>query len=830
MGLFNRKKKQATTSLGSPITSQTEAQKIVDSSKGNIQQTVKDMGITKDNARLTSKVTSSGGGSTSTPTQTPTPTPTPTPTTTTPTPPTTTTSTPTTSTPTTSPPIKVLASGGVTSGKVKYIGKAVVPGSGGLTANQIQTNTFIEARKKFGKGTRRGTYNATITPTTTKTTTTQSNLNLPTGTKFVTIEELANVNISNNLAEQLLSRNGINPPTDSPFVSAVKNVPFYNKTLGEAFAKEGFQKPSGLITKSKEGIKDAFQFMASQPSISDLAFSKDNRAIVRETRGAGSRVVTGGILGLVPETAGQLITQSSLGILALTGGSIVRTGISATMAVTGTRGSLNKDLTAEQRVTSGIVGGLGIAGFGVEGVPFFRAGKTLASKNFGIVKTEARGFQFLKVGEQEIGIIQPGSPNTNIVNLPRQSPLARGGFGVKSGEKGLFLGEGQTVATSQIGLVEVGKSILLEREFFVTPQDPFVKIPATRLSRLGLQDLFKTKLNNAEIGFGGTGKPQILILEDINIGRTETGGKFRIGSGSELEGIRSSGTLTGVERLGGTIIKGQGVEVIKVKFSPGELTKGVVNSKDVAVTTEGISKISGESFLSSLTTRTSGTTSLSSPVVNSIITNQKVTTPTTTLTKTKTTFSKTSTGRGSTTSISVPTSVPNSPRITPNISPPRNPKITTTISPPRSPPITTRITPPKSPPLTPRMVPPTTPPRRNIRLFRSTKPVKVKDYLFGVQVRRGKKFRSVGTNLSLEKAQTLGRNLTQRGLGQTYKITGPGIKSLRTPQGYYAKKDKREGLLFIEKSKSKINTGREKSLLQQVRARKKKKRGFFDEY
>jgi len=110
------------------------------------------------------------------------------------------------------------------------------------------------------------------------------------------------------------------------------------------------------------------------------------------------------------------------------------------------------------------------------------------------------------------------------------------------------------------------------------------------------------------------------------------------------------------------------------------------------------------------------------------------------------------------------------------------------------------------------------------------KKTSVSNYLFGVQVRRQGKFRSVGTKLSLQKAQTLGRERVSRTLGATYKITGAIPMALRTPKGFYSKYDKKEGLLFIEKRSKKLSKVGEVKEIQQARKRKKKKRGFFDEY
>lgn len=84
--------------------------------------------------------------------------------------------------------------------------------------------------------------------------------------------------------------------------------------------------------------------------------------------------------------------------------------------------------------------------------------------------------------------------------------------------------------------------------------------------------------------------------------------------------------------------------------------------------------------------------------------------------------------------------------------------------------------------------------------------------LYGVQVRRYGKFRTIGTGLSLGKAINLGKQRTAGTLGATYKITGKTI-NLPTPFGYY-KKPTKEGTLFIELPKYRLSTGGEKLEIQ----------------
>lgn len=93
--------------------------------------------------------------------------------------------------------------------------------------------------------------------------------------------------------------------------------------------------------------------------------------------------------------------------------------------------------------------------------------------------------------------------------------------------------------------------------------------------------------------------------------------------------------------------------------------------------------------------------------------------------------------------------------------------------------------------------------------------------LFNVFVRRQGKFKPVGTRLSLNDALRTGTEVTQKGLGQTFKIEKvfDGAVNFETPKGYYKKYDK-NGILFIEQPKTKINTESEKALLKLSRTLK----------
>lgn len=158
--------------------------------------------------------------------------------------------------------------------------------------------------------------------------------------------------------------------------------------------------------------------------------------------------------------------------------SIVSKGVGVGIGVLGAKTALDPTLLPEERVFGGIVGGLAGTGLVFEAVPFVRGRLKPTSK----VKIAEEGFEFFKVGETEVGLIQPGPViiklsetqrlsliKSTAVDLPPTSPLRRGGFQVKPSEKQMFLGEDQILTTSQIGFFKPGKDIPLSREFFVTP-------------------------------------------------------------------------------------------------------------------------------------------------------------------------------------------------------------------------------------------------------------------------------------------------------------------------------------------------------------------------
>jgi len=90
--------------------------------------------------------------------------------------------------------------------------------------------------------------------------------------------------------------------------------------------------------------------------------------------------------------------------------------------------------------------------------------------------------------------------------------------------------------------------------------------------------------------------------------------------------------------------------------------------------------------------------------------------------------------------------------------------------------------------------------------------------LYRVSIRRYGKFKPIGITKDVLKAFDIGKQETQYGLSQTFKIEDllGGAVDVGTPKGYY-KKPTKKGIFFIEKPVTKINTAQEKRLLSLAR-------------
>jgi len=735
--------------------------------------------------------------------------------------------------------------GRVTVGGNVYVGSSIVPGTGGKTATEYRRQIEQQAVERGEvKEKEAHLYRYTITPGTPTEETKPISLSWDTLTTPIDISDTPKFNLFEitKPAETPISRIG----------SEVKDF-FFTKPSLAGVSEKGFIR-GGLQT---------FKFYAFQPLAGIAQEFKKGGEEIKTYSFKGSEalgITLGGIGTLIPETpAGQITLVGGAKIFSIAP-KVLRIGVGGYFTYTGTKTALDISATPEQRVAGGIVGVLGASGVLFETLPYIRGGIARLSPSYKTIKTQPEGFSAIEVKKIEIiklrgytgggtkvplieyknlpfkipeqtliGLIPEKSPLktgvTSLVELPSISPLKRGGFGVQSFYKELFLGK-QTVTTSQIGFFKVGKDIPFQREFFVSPQEPFIKIPETRVSRLGIESLFEFK-KTAQISFGLPGQPQIGIEKGATVLKIEKGGAYRIGTGTELEAIKSVGIITDITKLGVTTFKGVAVKLFKFKTTPGAYT-GVSYTTP---TTTVISRVSGEALISSslgltrqITTPTTPTIPITTPIISISMPSYTTpyTIPTTIITPITTRGGRTTRVTPITTIVSLPKSIPSPPFIpytTPRLipTPPSIPYTT-----PKPPYYTTHY---KTPPIT---KPPVLPFLRGKTLLKQ--PLGK----FPVYVRRFGKWKSVGFGKTEEQALLLGKQYSFRTLGRSFYV--PGVKPTELLPGFRTKKEKGK-LIYIQKAKypggSTLASLGEKAEIKFFRGlksptKKKKKRGFFD--
>lgn len=418
----------------------------------------------------------------------------------------------------------------------------------------------------------------------------------------------------------------------------------------------------------------------------------------------------------------------------------------------------------------------------------------------------------------KIGLIPKGYPlktgETVDVKLPDISPLKRGGFHVKESEKRLFLGGPQTITTSQIGFFQEGKPIVLKRTFYGTPEEPFLKEPETRESRLGLNEGLLNIPKNAEIGFGIPGKAQIGFEEGAIVSRSGKGNTYQLGKGTELEAMKGEETtITNIVKKGDTIIKGQGVEIYSYKTTKGS----VPGAKAKAPSTTNSIRVSGESVLSG-ELRTS---------------ELKPTTTTTTFEKSLVASYKTSPNVSTNVSPRVVSFFsPTTRTISPSISQEISPGISTeliTKSPSISQPINPNVTIPRTPPITPTVYNPL----KTSGYGKRKKPSLRQETEYTLFLKKRGQFKPEATGLTMGGALRLGQERTIRNLARTFKITPTGktVETLNEDffpsenifRTYKVRRGKQVPLVntFIQKGSANLQTREEKYQLAEAKRLKK---------
>lgn len=609
----------------------------------------------------------------------------------------------------------------------------------------------------------------------------------------------ASVDVVSALSQpsQVLLSSGLDLPPMIPFGSDSSEfqivqqgiVNLYNTPLSSSggFTRQG--------VKSKFGLDIPF-----------LDMPKPERSVVEK-----------GLDIIAPKTVGELATFIAFPLAISKAPKVLRIATGGYFGTAGTITAFNKSLLPEQRIAGAIVGGLGILGTAFETAPYIKGSLNYFSKDFKPVVTQPEGFSAIVGTEKPIGLILEKSPLksglTSDISLPKTSPLVRGGFGVKESEKFLFLGENQAVATSQISFFKAGKEIIIQQpkpEFFVSPQEPFLKIPETRLSRLGLSsDLFSMPVN-PQLSFGIPGKSQIGLEFGASVTRSGKGFSYAIGKGTELEGIKGIGTtITDVKFIGVTTIKGQGVDIYTFKSGKsGAINFATLKSYSYNPRTQvsGFGAFSTLGFSLPKTSASTFTTS-TKQIAN-------FTSPISPKTSLKNFYSSPSFKNSF-------ASLPQSPPTTFK-SPPSSPPTTKGVSlfsPPRSPPTSPPRTPPTSPPIYPQSPPQS---KRFDFKFPSLKSSFGNFAVFG---RRFGQFKLVGIGKTEGQAFNIGKNFAKNTLGATFKV--PTAKNQpRSIFGFKTKQTK-QGTLFIQKPKYRLSTRsevKEINMFRRMKGGSKKRR------
>lgn len=431
----------------------------------------------------------------------------------------------------------------------------------------------------------------------------------------------------------------------TPSGSTIQDQPGIRRRVRDFF----FTKPD----ISTEALRDRgfigkgfefFKFGVFQPVAGISQELKESGAKIKTESFRGSVALgstIGAIGGLIPETpAGQIGTIGAFKLLSVAP-PLINTGVGAFIGVTGVRGVFDTSSSPEERIGSGIIGALGIAGAIGEIGPFVSGATARLSTRFKGVKqgevkigdkkidTKFIGDLAFDKGKGQIGLI-PEAIGKHQGGFPAGAgALERGGFGFKLSEqiKG-FSAKELRLTTSQRGLkINEGEfkvdPAVSDLGFFFTPADPVTRIPQTRISRLGLQDFFTRRKGDVSLSLTGGGRSQIILTEPVPLvttGRTGTGGSGRISpkGSTELE-VTALSNIEVLKDLGVTSIKGQRVDIILGRLSGKPVTttgkprfSNIISSTSSKTTTPissvlgGTSRLSG--FITNLTSRTSSPT------------------------------------------------------------------------------------------------------------------------------------------------------------------------------------------------------------------------------
>jgi hypothetical protein len=662
-----------------------------------------------------------------------------------------------TSTPGTGQTITTSPSGSVTSTAQTNAPKTTSGGSGGGSSGGSGSNKIIEASQQFAQKQTGGSNKVIESSATFAKDINKGTVKSRAVSSSPGISNIASQQVSGVRQEQIQVQRQTLLPSSTSFQKPTGTTKSFSTLAG------------GFITTSSRQLKDVFQsgegstrggFELSktiflQPfSIVKGGVTKTSKAVKGLEGGKGSikiintdrdkpifektnlnlkgskalGTIGGGSALLIPETPAESgLLFGGIKLFTITP-KLIRGTASAGFGIVGTKGALDKSSSGEERVASGIVGGLGITGAASEFGPFIKGQAVKILPTFRGVKAETtkvgnkefeiKAIKGVKSGEEsfDIRLIPEGGGFKPSGIKPGEGAVIRGGFGFKPKEQiQAFGGKNLRLTTSQRGLKPTRGEFKTNPEvselgFFFTPADPITKVPQTRASRLGLQNLFAIP-KSAETTFKSSegGKPLIIVTEPTKIttkGITGTKGTARISPKGSTELEVTAGTNIKVLSRGQfTTIGGQSVEIFRGTLSKQTTTSTPSKSKigDIIGSTSGT-----KTFISPTATisSTTGTINLFGKTTKTPKVNQ-----TTKLTRSTKGTSKIIPAS------SPPSFIPSSPiSIKPSSKTFGGSSLPKPSTPPRTPPLSppprgTGIIPPISPPSRPPIVPPKRPPR-----------------------------------------------------------------------------------------------------------------------
>lgn len=400
--------------------------------------------------------------------------------------------------------------------------------------------------------------------------------------------------------------------------------PFFGKSYAEEPKKislikeEEFSYVGAPGIYSGKGTSTGQQLVYSEGTPKSFFSFIQQPVIFKETRfGLQQR-------GMVGKVAAEFLPTSLLDV-GLTIGTIgvfrfappiARVGLGVLGSGLGFYTATRKELPTEKRIAGGIIGGLGLTAIGLETYPYIKGAFSKVSLRYSPITTkEIGGYSNIKVISKVMG-----KETFDIALIPEATPLGRttgkpafvkGAFGFSYKEQQAFIGKESTIISSQIGFLKGGKgeNVALNRMFFGTPSDIKTGLAQTRISRLGLIELFKFPGMESKLGIAPS-KPQLLAFEKQRIGKNIyagfKGGFAAKGIGtSELE-VTTLRTIISGGKIGVTSISGQAVDIYSASLgkpgTPNQVLGSLKNIKGFDVSSySGITKVPAFGLISGAT-------------------------------------------------------------------------------------------------------------------------------------------------------------------------------------------------------------------------------------